>query len=89
MLELKTITIYNEKSFENKQAIKQSRKMDSPTDNITYRKPCRSSSLTTSNLSNITNSSEKAILDATMMSIPDSLHDNIGDLHEQIKNVTT
>lgn len=63
--------------------------MASLNDNITYRKPCRSSSLI--NLSNITNGSEKAIFDTTMMSIPDSLHDNsdiMGELNEQIKNLT-
>lgn len=64
--------------------------MASPSEYVTYRKPYRSSSLT--NLSNVTNSSEKAIFDATMMSIPDSLHDNsdiISDLNEQIKKLTT
>lgn len=57
--------------------------------NITYRKPRRTSSLT--DLSFMTNSNEKTILDTTMMSIPDSLHDNsdvISQLTDQNKTLT-
>ncbi|KAH9643299.1 hypothetical protein HF086_012969 [Spodoptera exigua] len=61
--------------------------MDFESNNITHRKPCRSSSLT--DLTIMTN--EKAIFDCTMMSIPDSFHDNsaaLSDLSEQNKILT-
>lgn len=56
--------------------------MDSNSDNITFRKPSRSSSLTdvTKNMTN--NNTEKTILDTTMMSIPDSFHDTFDDVRE-------
>lgn len=56
---------------------------------ITFRKICRTSSL--NDLSHMTSSSNKNIFDTTMMSIPDSLHDNSGeinDLSEQVKLLT-
>ncbi|KAF9421458.1 hypothetical protein HW555_002673 [Spodoptera exigua] len=64
-------------------------KMDSELyTNITHRKPFRASSLEDlSNLENMDNE-EKTIFDSTMMSIPDSLHDNsniIIELSEQVK----
>lgn len=62
--------------------------MDPHNDNITYRKTYKSSSFT--DLSSTINSSDKSIIDTTMMSIPDSLNDNtdlINDLNEQIKTL--
>lgn len=57
--------------------------------NITHRKKYKSGSLT--DLSLMTNDDDKTILDTTMMSIPDNLHDNnddiFNDLSEQIKTL--
>ena len=61
--------------------------MDS--DNITYRRP-RTSSL--SDLSNIMDNNEKTIFDTTMLSLPDSCHENSGsisELTEQNKTLAT
>lgn len=62
--------------------------MDEQYNNVTYRKPCRTSSL--NDLSDMTSNSEKTLFDATMMSIPDSLHDDtdiIKDLSERVKTL--
>lgn len=62
--------------------------MNFDSDNVTHRKPARSSSL--SDISNVSN--EKAIFDATMLSMPDSLHDDsesLTDLIEQNKTLST
>lgn len=60
-------------------------------DNVTYRRPVRTNSL--NDLTIMTSeSNERTLLDTTMMSIPDSLHDNsnvINDLNEQVKLLTT
>ncbi|KAF9407753.1 hypothetical protein HW555_012331 [Spodoptera exigua] len=60
--------------------------MDFGSNNITYRnKPSRTSSLT--DLSDVINSSEKTILDTTMMSIPDSFHDTSEENRELINEI--
>jgi regulator of replication initiation timing len=59
-------------------------------DNITYRRPGRTNSL--NDLTNMSESNERILFDTTMMSMPDSLHDNsnaISDLNEQVKLLTT
>ncbi|CAK1584451.1 unnamed protein product [Parnassius mnemosyne] len=55
-------------------------------ENITYRKPYR-----TSSLSDMTNIEESRIFDTTIMSLPDTLHNNsqtLQDLNEKIKSLT-
>lgn len=64
--------------------------MDEQYNNITYRRPGRTGSL--NDLTNLSSTSEKSLLDATMMSLPDSsLHDHtdvINNLSERVKTLT-
>ncbi|CAG5042787.1 unnamed protein product [Parnassius apollo] len=55
-------------------------------ENITYRKPYR-----TSSLNDMTNIEESRLFDTTIMSLPDTLHNNsqtLQDLNEKIKSLT-